>query len=113
MQMLDHTRWHLVLTIVAGLLALWIPWQVVAILVVMILFERGFRQSLGEMQRQAQPSTDTSPAHRELANCSPLPAPAASRTSARIPIELIRTLGADCSVCTGIGCPTCAHTGLH
>ena len=108
MQMLDRTRWHLVLAIGASLLALWIPWQVIAIIVIMILFDRGFRHSHGEMQLQAQQSTDTPLAHR-----SPLPTPMPGRTSARIPIALVRVLGADCSVCTGIGCPTCAHTGLH
>jgi hypothetical protein len=31
----------------------------------------------------------------------------------RLPVSLVRLLGVDCPQCHGIGCPACAHTGLH
>lgn len=31
----------------------------------------------------------------------------------RLPVSLVRLLGVDCPQCQGIGCPGCAHTGLH
>ena len=41
------------------------------------------------------------------------PAALPPRPRRRLPIALARVLGADCSLCRGIGCESCAHTGFR
>jgi hypothetical protein len=35
------------------------------------------------------------------------------RVRSRLPLPLIRLLGAECPLCDGLGCQHCAHTGLR
>lgn len=109
MQMLDRARWYMILALGAGLLVFWVPWQAVAICAVMVLFDWGFRRSHATMQQQPVPESNVG-----FGDLGPASQPACGlRTPDRIPVSLVRILGADCSLCRGIGCQTCAHTGLR
>lgn len=112
MRAIGNTRWHLAL--VTGVLAcaMWVPWQVVAIAVVAIMCDLSFRADRDVAEPQIDASGVAAWRSPRVAETAVPASTGAVRPVGRLPISLVRLLGADCPGCHGLGCDGCEHTGL-
>jgi len=94
----------------SGALLTILPWQAVALLVGTLTRECGVCTGRGQAPRR-QP--DAPRAGLPGATGTPLSTtrPAPART--RLPLAIVRRLGAECALCDGLGCGECAHSGLR
>lgn len=104
MATIRRSRWHMALCAVAVACTVFVPWQITVIVILAILCDMLFRT---EHER---------PEGRQAGAPQPAARPGAHRVSShravRLPLRLVRLLGADCAQCRGFGCQACAHTGL-
>ena len=112
MRAIGYARWHLAL--VTGLLAcvVWVPWQVVVIAVIAIMCDLSFRADRDVTEARIGASEASVWGSPRASQTTAAASTVAVRPADRLPISLVRLLGADCPACHGLGCVGCEHTGL-
>jgi hypothetical protein len=102
-------RWHLLLALSGAFLLTILPWQVVGTLAL----ERGVRTGFAQTQRGRPNTPGGSLAGLPLATAAPRTATRPAFAHTRLPLAIVRRLGAECALCEGLGCGECAHSGLR
>jgi hypothetical protein len=108
-----QARRHLLLALSGALLLTVMPWQFAALVIGTLALERSLRLSFAHAQRRQTNTHGLPLLGLPMATDAACPAarPALART--RLPLSIVRRLGAECALCDGLGCGECAHSGLR